>query len=135
MTVTRVGATVSLVVGLVLIGFTFSEHLFSRSSDAEKIADHYRPLMSAAGVTDVHNGFESVKAAGAELGTGALPRLQHQLGMNPQQFDAYLHQTMPGIADFKDQAPAVVTLVEPVIGQMQAARSDYHQADQIPVGF
>ena len=29
----------------------------------------------------------------------------------------------------------MVALVDPVIGQMEAARADYHQADQIPTGF
>lgn len=131
----RIVAIVAVLVGVVLVGFTFSEHLFGRSHDAQKIADHYRPLMSTQGLADLRSGFESVKAAGAELGTGALPRLQRELGMDQQQFDAYLAQNMPGIKAFNDQAPGVVALVDPVIGKMEAARSDYHRADQIPTGF
>src|SRR3954471_19786826 len=42
---------------------------------------------------------------------------------------------MPNIKRFDDQAPAVVSLVGPVIGQMEGARADYHRADQIPTGF
>ncbi|MGZ4700122.1 MAG: hypothetical protein ACXV98_02830 [Ilumatobacteraceae bacterium] len=117
------------------MGFTFSEHVFSRSRDAQKIADHYRPLMSARGLADLRSGFESVKAAGAELGTSALPSLQRQLGLDKPQFDAYLAEQMPGIKAFSDQAPGVVALVDPVIGQMEAARADYHRADQIPTSF
>jgi hypothetical protein len=131
----RVVAVVALLVGVLLVGFTFSEHLFSRSRDAQNIADHYRPLMSTQGLADLRNGFEAVKAAGAELGTAALPRLQTDLGMDDQHFDAYVAQNMPGIKAFADQAPGVVALVDPVIGQMEAARSDYHQADQIPTSF
>src|SRR4051794_29964114 len=131
----RAVAAGAVLVGLILIGFTFTEHLFDRSSDAEKIADHYRPLMSTAGLKDLHTGFDSVKAAGAELQNNALPKLQSRLGMNAAEFNIYVRQTMPGIQTFNDQAPGVVALVEPVIGQMEAARSDYHQADQIPTGF
>ena len=131
----RLVALAALLTGLVLVGFTFSEHLFSRSRDAQKIADHYRPLMSASGLADLRSGFNGVKAAGAELDSRALPALQRQLGMNDTEFAAYVSQNMPGIKAFNDQAPAVVTLVEPVIGQMEAERSDYHQADQIPTGF
>jgi hypothetical protein len=40
----------------------------------------------------------------------------------------------PGIGG-EWHAPGVVALVDPVIGQMEAARADYHQADQIPAGF
>ena len=42
----RVAAILAIVVGVTLIGFTFAEHLFSRSQDAQKVADQYAPLMS-----------------------------------------------------------------------------------------
>jgi hypothetical protein len=131
----RLVAVVALLVGVLLVGFTFSEHLFSRSRDAQKIADHYRPLMSTQGLADLRTGFEAVKDAGADLSTAALPRLQDALGMDDQHFDAYVARNMPGIQAFADQAPGVVALVDPVIGQMEAARSDYHKADQIPTSF
>jgi len=131
----RVVAIVAVLVGIMLVGFTFSEHLFSRSRDAQKIANHYRPLMSAKGLAALSSGFESVKAAGAQLDTAALPRLQQQLGMTKSQFDADVAQNMPGIRAFNDQASGVVALVGPVINQMEAARADYHRADQIPAGF
>ena len=47
----RVAAIVAVLAGVMLIAFTFGEHLVSRSSDAEKISDHYQPLMSSAGPT------------------------------------------------------------------------------------
>lgn len=46
----RVVAVAAVFVGVTLVGFTFSEHLFSRSRDAQRIADRYRPLMSAQGL-------------------------------------------------------------------------------------
>jgi hypothetical protein len=131
----RVVAVVAVLAGVMLVGFTFGEHLFSRSRDAQRIADHYRPLMSANGLAALSGGFDSVKAAGAELDTSALPRLRQKLGTTRQQFDATVAQTMPGIKAFNDQAPGVVALVGPVIRQMKAARADYHRADQIPTGF
>ncbi len=131
----RVVAALAMLLGIVLLTFTFSEHLFSRARNAQAIADHYRPLMSTQGLADLRNGFESVRAAGAQLGSSALPRLQRDLGLSQEQFDAYVAQNMPGITSFTKTAPAVVALVDPVIGQMESARGDYHQADQIPTGF
>jgi hypothetical protein len=131
----RVTAAVAILTGLLLLGFLVSEHLFSRSRDAEKIADAYRPLMSEQGLHDLRRGFDSVKAAGAQLHDGALPGLQRRLGLDDEQFDAYVAQQMPGIAAFDEQAPGVVALVDPVLGKMEAARGDYHRADQIPTGF
>ena len=43
--------------------------------------------------------------------------------------------TMPGIHAFDTQAPGVVALVGPVIGQMQAARADYARASDIPTSW
>src|SRR4051794_27324785 len=131
----RATAIVAVLTGLLLLGFLVSEHLFTRSRDAEKIADAYRPLMSERGLADLRQGFDSVKAGGAQLHDDALPRLQRRLGLNDRQFDAYVAEHMPGVAAFDRQAPGVVALVDPVIGKMEAARADYRRADQIPIGF
>ena len=71
----RVAAVLAVLVGIMLISFTFAEHLFSRSSDAQTIAHHYKPLMSSAGLADLSSGFDAVKAAGGQLDTAAEPRL------------------------------------------------------------
>ena len=49
----RIAAWLAIVIGITLIGFTFGEHLVSRSHDAQKIADYYQPLMSKQGLTDL----------------------------------------------------------------------------------
>ena len=55
--------------------------------------------------------------------------------MDDEEFAAYVAKEMPGIRAFDEQAPAVVALVDPVIGKMEAIREDYRRADSIPVGF
>ena len=131
----RIAAVLAIIVGVGLVGFTIVEHVFSRSEDAQTIADHYRGLMSADGLRDLSGGFAAVQAAGGELGTKALPRLQQSLGMDDAQFAAYVSREMPNIAQFDAQAPGIVKLVGPVIAQMRSERSDYARADQIPAGF
>jgi hypothetical protein len=131
----RIAAGLAIVVGVGLIGFTFAEHVFTRSDDAQTIADHYRGLMSAAGLRDLSNGFAAVQAAGGELGSKALPRLQRELGMDDAQFGAFVGREMPNVAAFDEQAPGIVKLVGPVIAKMNAERADYARADQIPTGF
>jgi hypothetical protein len=131
----RIAAVLAVLVGITLIAFTFAEHLFTRSSDAQTISDHYRPLMSTAGLNDLSRGFNAVKAAGGQLDTAAEPQLQAALGMDAQAFAAYKSREMPGIAQFDAQAPGVVTLVGPVIGQMQAERADYARASDIPISW
>jgi hypothetical protein len=65
----RAAAVLAIVVGVTLIGFTFVEHLFSRSEDAQTISDQYGALMSKQGLGDLTRGFAAVQAAGAQLGT------------------------------------------------------------------
>jgi hypothetical protein len=133
--VRRFAAILAVVFGATLITFTFAQHLFSRSSDAQAISDHYAPLMSAAGLADLSNGFDAVKAAGGQLDTAAEPRLQTEMGLSDQAFAEYKRREMPGIAQFDAQATGVVKLVGPVIGQMQAERADYARASDIPVSW
>jgi hypothetical protein len=131
----QVAAVFAIVVGVLLIGFTFTEDLFGRSSDAQVVADHYRPLMSEAGLADLRSGFDALTAAGTELSSTAEPRLQAVLGMDDATFAAYRARELPGITAFDEQAPDVVALVEPVIGKMEASRTDYERADEIPISF
>jgi hypothetical protein len=131
----RIAAWFAVVAGITLIAFTFGEHLVSRSHDAQKIADHYQPLMSKQGLDDLSSGFDAVKAAGAQLDANAEPQLQRAMGMSNDAFAAYVARAMPGIHAFDVQAPGVVALVGPVIGQMQAARGDYARASGIPTSW
>ena len=55
--------------------------------------------------------------------------------MTDAEFAEYARREMPGIAAFDEQAPAVVALVEPVIGKMEAIRDDYAKASDIPISF
>jgi hypothetical protein len=129
----RIVAGLAVLAGVTLIGFTFAWRLFDRSTDAEKISDHYRSLMSPEGLAGLRTGLETVKAGGAELAGEALPELQRDLGMSDAEFAAYLGQQMSGVKAFTDNAPAAVALVDPVIGTMEAASADYQRADQIPI--
>ena len=131
----RIAAALAVIVGITLIAFTFGEHLFSRSRAAQKISDHYQPLMSEAGLDDLANGFDAVKAAGAQLDTEAEPRLARALGLDAAEWKAYKEREMPGIAAFDAQAPGVVALVGPVIGDMQTERQDYARASAIPTSW
>jgi hypothetical protein len=131
----RIAAVLAVAVGLTLIGFVVVEHLFSRSADAQTITDRYRPLLSSRGLAGLRGGFDELRAAGAELHDGALPRLQQTLGLDDAAFAGYVATNLPGVQSFEQQAPAVVGLVSPVIGRMEAVRGDYLRADSIPVGF
>ena len=131
----RVAAGLAVLVGITLIGFTFAEHLVSRSHDAQKIADYYQPLMSAPGLNDLSSGFQAVEAAGKQLDTQAEPALARALRMSDAQWKTFVARQMPGIQQFDAQAPGVVALVGPVIGQMQAERADYARASDIPTSW
>ena len=65
----RFAAVLAVVTGVFLIGFTFAEHLVSRSADAQTVSDRYSTLVSPNGLRALSSGFALLKSAGAELGT------------------------------------------------------------------
>src|SRR3954451_5422808 len=115
----RVLSVIAIASGVGLLIFTFVEHLRSRSRDAERVSVQYRQLMSAGGLSDLRSGFDSVAAGGTELITKLEPQLQHDLGMSDAEFAAFLAQQTPGIAAFNTNGRKIVSLVDPVITQMQ----------------
>jgi hypothetical protein len=131
----KVAGVLAIVVGLGLIGFTFVEQLFPRASDAEVLADRYRPLMSKQGLADLSHGFDQLLAAGKQLHDGAEPALQAKLGLTDAQYAAYAQQHLKGVTAFDAQAPGIAKLVGPVIEQMKARRIDYQRSDSIPIWF
>ena len=132
----RIAAWFAIAVGVTLIGFTFGEHLVSRSHDAQKIADYYQPLMSEQGLADLEQRLrrgEGGRRAARHAGRTALA--DRRCGMNDDGVRRVRRSHDARHPQFDAQAPGVVALVGPVIGQMQAARADYARASDIPTSW
>ena len=129
----RVSSTVTLIAALYVIALPFALSLFTRTSDAEKLNDYYRPLMSEAGINRFRTNLGIVNDGGTELYDVTLPRLQRDLGMNETQFNDYVAQNFPHVAIFLRYGPELVKYLNPATEAVLAQKDNFHDADQFPV--
>src|SRR6185295_9389990 len=128
----RIVFVITLGVGIYLMVVPFALSLFSRTADAEKLSDYYRPLMSEAGLRVQRTNLGLVNAAGTEFYGVALPELRTQLSMDEAQFDAFVREGFPHVAAFLERAPEVVKYLNPALKAVIAQGDSFHDADQFP---
>src|SRR4051794_10339320 len=109
----RVVAVITLVAAGYLIALPFALSLFSRTQDAEKSSDHFRPLMSDQGVAQFGANLELVNAANQELYHVLLPELQQALGLDDAQFNGLVEENYPHVAIFLKRLPVTVKYLNP----------------------
>ena len=129
----RVIAGVTLLVGVYLIVIPFALSLFSRTRDAERLSDYYRPLMSKQGIAGFRQSLEILNAGGTELYDSFLPTVRAQLGMSEDELNAFIRHQYPQVAAFLVRAPEVVKYLNPAVQAVLAQGDNFHDADQFPV--
>ncbi|MEX2100285.1 MAG: hypothetical protein WEB19_02615 [Acidimicrobiia bacterium] len=129
----RIVFVITLAAAAYLVAVPFALSLFSRTSDAETLSDYYRPLMSEEGIRYQRNNLRVVNAAGDEVPTVFLPRLQTELGMDEAQFNAYVADNFPHVAAFLKRAPEVVAYLNPGLEKVLAQGDNFEDADQFPL--
>ena len=122
-----------MIVAVYVIVLPVALSLFTRTSDAEKLNDYYRPLMSEQGISHFRANLGIVNDGGTELYAVTLPKLQHDLGMSETQFNDYVAQNFPHVAVFLEYAPELVKYLNPATEAVLAQKDNFHDADQFPV--
>jgi len=129
----RIVSWITLVAAAYLIVVPFALSLFSRTADAEKLSDYYRPVMSERGLDNFRHNLAIVNTGGTELYGKFLPTLQQQLGLEEAQFDAFVADGFPHVANFLKRAPEVVKYLNPATKKVLAQQDNFHDADQFPL--
>ena len=132
MTRTRRTAAACVISGLYLIMLPFALSLFSRTSDAEKLNDFYRPLMSDAGIRQFGTNLKIVNDAAAELPAVVLPTLERELGLDESRLNTFIGQDYPHVAGFLVGTPKLLPLLNPATEAVLAQRDNFRDADQFP---
>jgi hypothetical protein len=123
----------TLLVGAYFVVLPFALSLFTRTSDAQKLNNYYRPLMSDQGIKQFGTNLKIVDDAAAELPAVVLPNLAHDLGMSQTQLQAYIAENYPHVAAFIAGTPKLLPLLNPATKAVLAQRKNFHDADQFPV--
>ncbi|HEY5172783.1 MAG TPA: hypothetical protein VIK54_13730 [Acidimicrobiia bacterium] len=129
----RTASILTLLAGAYLIVLPFAMSLFTRTSDAQKLNDYYRSLMSDQGINQFGTNLQIVDDAAGELPAVVLPKLAHDLGMSQTQLQAYIAQNYPHVAAFITGTPKLLPLLNPATKAVLAQRANFHDADQFPV--
>jgi hypothetical protein len=126
-------SAITVIVAVYVVALPFALSLFSRTRDAEKLDNFYRPLMSEQGIDHFRSNLAIVNDGGTELYAVTLPKLQHDLGMNETQFNDYVAQNFPHVAAFLKRAPDLVKYLNPATEAVLAQKDNFHDADQFPI--
>jgi hypothetical protein len=125
---------VSLVLlGAYLIVTPFALSLFSRTRDAEHLADRYRSFASERGLLQFSTNTTEVVDGGQELLGEGFPSFAHDLGMSNAEFAAYVDAHYPAIAVYRHRAPEVFGYVTPAVRQTASQARNVSDADDFPV--
>jgi len=129
----RIVGVLTLVVATYLIVIPFALGLFSRTRDAQHLADRYRPVMNDQGVHQFRSNLALVNAGGKELFTKFLPELQTQLGLSDAEFKDFVASSYPHVAAFLTRVPVTVKYLNPATQAVLAQKDNFASADAFPV--
>jgi hypothetical protein len=129
---TRIPAIVVMLVGVVLVGITFTNHLFKVGPAFEDLTKGFRPVLTAQSIETARADVAALSAAGEEFQTAVVPAMAEQFGMTPEEFTAYVGQGFPGVADGMAALPQIVPTFSGLIDTLDAQRDLFASADAIP---
>ena len=128
----RVAAFAALVVGVGLIITTLALSLFGRAYAGERVADHFRQVMSPEGVVQQKAGLTLVGGMlkGYDAASATFARELHQ---TRPQYDRFVAANYPSVAaGVKEIPPAATNVVGPVVAQAPKIQGKWESVIHIP---
>jgi hypothetical protein len=129
---TRIPALIVMMVGVVLIGTTVMNDLFQVGPAFEGLTDDFRPAMTAQAIETARTDVATLGAAGEEFQTTVAPAMAEQLGMTPEEFQAFVGEQFPAVGDGMAGLPQIVPTFAGLIDTLDAQRDLFASADAIP---
>ena len=130
----RHAASVVLVVlGAYLLALPFALSLFTRTDDAEKLADRYRSFGTEEGLAQFSEHTDIVVRGGEQLLDDALPRLRRRPRDERRRVRRVREPHFPNIAMYRERAPEVFAYLAPAVAPSPAQADNVDDADDFPV--
>jgi hypothetical protein len=129
---TRIPAVIVMVVGVVLISVTVANNLFNVGPAFDDLTDGFRPALTAQALETVRADIASLQAAGEEFQTTVAPAMAESLGMTPEEFQAFVGEQYPGVADGMAALPQIVPTFSGLIDTLDQQTVLFASADAIP---
>ena len=104
----KIAPVVAAVLGAVMLVVPLVTSLPSKASDADTLNEATAPLFSQANIDSSQAAITTLEAMAAELNTSLIPGLAQQLGLTPEQAQAFVAQNFPTIAGALQQFPDAI---------------------------
>jgi hypothetical protein len=101
----RTGAVMALVLGALLVVVPLVLSLPQKASDADELNANLQPVYTAALVTQAADAVATLGAMGEAMQTTMIPALAEQMGMTPEELQAFLGENFPVVAGALQSMP------------------------------
>lgn len=128
----RIAAVVIALVGVVLIGSTLYNNLFSVGPAFEELTDDFRPVMTDEAIATARADIAMLVAVDEEFSTTVIPTIAGALGMTPQEFQAFAGENFPDVMAGVQALPQIGTQFNGLIDTLAAQQANFTSADAIP---
>jgi hypothetical protein len=129
----RVWAILAAVLGAVLLIVTFALNLPQKAADADELNDNLKPIYTQELIDGAQGSLAVVAAMGEEMQGTMLPDLAAQLGMNPDELNAFLGENFPATAQALQTMPDSLERFEGFVGIFAVNLDNYETIK--PVSF
>lgn len=129
----RVWAILAAVLGAVLLIVTFALNLPQKAADADELNDNLKPIYTQELIDGAQDSLAVVAAMGEEMQGTMLPDLAAQLGMNPDELNAFLGENFPATAQALQTMPDSLERFEGFVGIFAVNLDNYETIK--PVSF
>lgn len=121
----RLGATLALILGVLVVAGAFLFSLIGKSQAADDLNEAFLPSYTAELVAQSQGAVQAVGAMGDEMQTAMLPGLAVQLGMSEEQVQAFIGENFPATAAALDTMPDAMERFEAMVGVFDAQLANY----------
>lgn len=101
----RTGAVMALVLGALLVVVPLLLSLPQKAADADELNSNLQPVYTAALVTQSAEAVATLGAMGEAMQTTMIPALAEQMGMSPEELQAFLGENFPVVAGALQSMP------------------------------
>lgn len=129
----RMGATIAVVLGALMVAVPLALSLPQKASDADQLNSNLKPVYTAALITQSQTALTTVTQMGTQLQTDLLPALATQLKMTPTQLQQFLGQNFPATAAALANLPAALPRFQSLLTAFDSNLGNYNTLK--PVSF
>jgi hypothetical protein len=121
----RVIAGVVAALGLILVVAPLAMSLVAKSGDADTMNDNLKPVYTAEMVAGAKDSLAVVGAMGTEMTDAMLPALAEQLGMSPEDVQAFMGENLPAISAGMAMLPDAMAIFTETVDVFDANLENY----------